>query len=358
MFSSLKQKLGPVNVVTNASVRDVRFPTSDLSDAMHKSPNFSAAYVVISVQGLKVQGHGLTFTEGRGTEIVVSAIQALLPLLVGKPLVKICTDFGTFWHSLTNESQLRWIGPEKGAVHLAVAAIVNALWDLWAKIEEKPVWRLLVEMTPEEIVSLVDFRYLSDALTKEEALEMLRKNVATRGKREAELLKNGYPAYTTSIGWISYSDEKVKAKCRDALGEGFTGFKMKVGQDAQDNVRRAEVVRNEIGYDSVLMMDANQIWEVDQSIEHMSYLVKFKPLWIEEPTSPDDILGHAKIRKELKKFGIGVATGECCHNRVMFKQFLQSGAMDFCQIDCCRLGGVNEVISVLLLAAKFEIPVI
>jgi len=201
---------------------------------MHKSPNFSAAYIVISVQGLQVQGHGLTFTEGRGTEVVISAIQALLPLLVGKPLVKICTDFGTFWHSLTNESQLRWIGPEKGAIHLAVAAIVNALWDIWAKIEEKLVWRLLVEMSPEEIVSLVDFRYLSDALTKEEALEMLRKNVATRGKREAELLKNGYPAYTTSIGWISYSDEKVKAKCRDALGEGFTRFKMKVGQDAQE----------------------------------------------------------------------------------------------------------------------------
>jgi len=199
---------------------------------------------------------------------MVSAIQALLPLLVGKPLVKICTDFGIFWHSLTNESQLCWIRPEKGAVHLAVAAIANALWDVWAKIEELSVWRLLVEMSPEEIVSLVDFQYLSDALTRK-ALEMLRKNVATRGKREAELLKNGYPAYTTSIGWISYSDEKVKAECRDALGEGFTRFKMRVGQDAQENVQRAEVVRNEIGYDCVLMMDANKIWEVDQSIEHV-----------------------------------------------------------------------------------------
>ena len=359
-FSSLRKKLRPENVVREVAVRDIRFPTSleaHGSDAMHKDPDYSAAYVVISVDALTLQGHGLTFTLGRGTDVVVSAIRALLPLVVGKPLLQIYTNFGTFWHSLTNETQLRWIGPEKGAIHLAVAAIINGLWDLWGKIESKSVWKLLCNMTPNEIISLIDFHYLSDAITKEEALEILKGNMLTRSQREADVCKSGYPAYTTSVGWLGYSDDQIKHLCREALKEGFTRFKVKVGQDLVNDVQRCRIIREEIGWECPLMMDANQRWGISEALHNMSELAEFKPLWIEEPTNPDDILGHAKIVEGLKKYGIGVATGECCHNRVMFKQFLQANAMDFCQIDSCRLGGVNEIISVILMAAKFGVPV-
>ena len=360
LFVGLRKKLGADATISEVTIRDIRFPTSlegHGSDALHKDPDYSAAYVKISVHGLEFCGHGLAFTLGRGTEVVVSAIQALLPLVIGQSLVDIYTDFSSFWRSLTNESQLRWIGPEKGAVHLAVAAIINGLWDLWGKIEGKPVWKLLSDMTPEEIVSLIDFRYLSDALTKGDALEILRKNFATRSSREAELLKNGYPAYITSIGWLGYSDDRIRGLCKSALQDGFTRFKMKVGRDIAHDSERCALIRGEIGWENQLMMDANQCWEVDEAIEHASKLAQFKPLWIEEPTSPDDVLGHATIALGLEKFGIGVATGEHCHNKVMFKQFLQAKAMNFCQIDCCRLGGVNEIVSVLLMAAKFNVPV-
>ena len=359
-FSSLRKKLRPENVVREVTVRDIRFPTSleaHGSDAMHKDPDYSAAYVVISVHALTQQGHGLTFTLGRGTDVVVSAIRALLPLVVGKPLLQIYTNFGTFWHSLTNETQLRWIGPEKGAIHLAVAAIINGLWDLWGKIESKPVWKLLCDMTPNEIISLVDFCYLSDALTKEEALEIMKENMLTRSQREADVCKRGYPAYTTSVGWLGYSDDQIKCLCREALKEGFARFKVKVGQDLANDMQRCKIIRDEIGWECPLMMDANQRWGISEALHNMSALAEFKPLWIEEPTNPDDILGHAKIVEGLKKYGVGVATGECCHNRVMFKQFLQAKAMDFCQIDSCRLGGVNEIISVILMATKFGVPV-
>ena len=359
-FSSLRKKLRPENVVGEVTVRDIRFPTSleaHGSDAMHKDPDYSAAYVVISVHALTLQGHGLTFTLGRGTDVVASAIRALLPLVVGKSLLQIYTNFGTFWHSLTNETQLRWIGPEKGAIHLAVAAIINGLWDLWGKIESKPVWKLLCDMTPDEIISLIDFCYLSDAITEEEALEILKGNMLTRSQREADVCKSGYPAYTTSVGWLGYSDDQIKHLCREALKEGFTRFKVKVGQDLVNDIQRCRIIREEIGWECPLMMDANQRWGISEALHNMSELAEFKPLWIEEPTNPDDILGHAKIVEGLKKYGIGVATGECCHNRVMFKQFLQAKAMDFCQIDSCRLGGVNEIISVILMATKFGVPV-
>ena len=348
------------NVVIGVSCQDIRFPTSleaHGSDAMHKDPDYSAAYVVISVQGIIYQGHGLTFTVGRGNEVVCTAIEALMPLILGKSLLDIYTDFAGFWHSLTCETQLRWIGPEKGVIHLAVAAVINALWDLWGKIEGKPVWQLLSDMTPEEIISLVHWQYLSDVLTKDEALEILRKWHPSRKERVEELIANGYPAYTTSAGWLGYSDEKIISLTQIALKEGFTQFKIKIGQDINDDLRRVKIIRDQIGLDRILMSDANQRWDVQEAVNHMTLLAPYHIHWIEEPTSPDDILGHAKISKALRPLGIGVATGEQAHNRVMFKQFLEAGGMDFCQIDSCRLGGVNEIIAVLLMAAKFEIPV-
>jgi L-fuconate dehydratase len=313
--------------------------------------------VVITVQGIPHVGCGYTFTIGRGTEVVCAAIQSLSPLLVGKSLLDIYTDFGSFWHSLTCETQLRWIGPEKGVIHLAVAAVINALWDLWGKIEGKPVWQLLSDMSPEEIISLIDWQYLSDALTKEEALQILRKWYPSRNERIKDLAANGYPAYITSAGWLSYSDDLAKEKLKEAIENGFSRFKMKVGHNLELDKHRCQLFRDALGWDVPLMMDANQCWDVDEAISHMTSLAEYKPLWIEEPTSPDDILGHAKIGKALRPLGIGIATGEHCHNRVMFKQFLEAGAMDYCQIDSCRLGGVNENIAVMLLAEKFQVPV-
>ena len=347
--------------ITGMHVLDVRFPTSlslDGSDAMNPDPDYSAAYVVlITDRGDGTEGHGLTFTIGRGTEIVVAAVEALRPLVVGQEVAAFTGAPGAFWKHLTGDSQLRWIGPEKGVIHLATAAVVNALWDLWAKLEGKPLWKLLSDLTPEQIVELVDWRYLTDALTPEEALGMLQKLAPTRAAREAEMLQNGYPAYTTSAGWLGYSDEKIRRLCREALAEGFTHFKIKVGADLADDLRRAAIVREEIGETHALMVDANQRWDVGEAIEWTRALAKHRPLWIEEPTSPDDVLGHAAIAGALEPLGIGVATGEHCQNRVMFKQLLQAKAIAYCQIDSCRLGGVNEVVAVLLLAAKFGVPV-
>ena len=344
---------------------DIRFPTSresDGSDAMNPDPDYSAAYVVFHTDGHTdghtddgLEGHGLTFTIGRGNDLCVAAIEQLAERVVGRSLSSITSDWGAFWRELTGDSQLRWLGPEKGVVHLATAAVVNAVWDLHAKAEGKPLWRLLCDMSPEEIVRAIDFRYITDFLTPDEALSMLRELEPTRKERVEILVDRGYPAYTTSIGWIGYSDEKIRGLCRDALGQGFTDFKMKVGRNIDDDVRRAALIREEIGPDHELMMDANQIWDVREAIDWMARLAEFRPLWIEEPTSPDDILGHAAIAKALAP--IGVATGEHCHNRVMFKQLLQAEAIAFCQIDSCRLGGVNEVLAVLLMAAKSGVPV-
>lgn len=343
--------------LTGFEAQDIRFPTSresDGSDAMNPDPDYSAAYVIFSTDD-GLEGHGLTFTIGRGNDLCVAAIEQLAARVIGRSLSSITSDWGAFWRELTGDSQWRWLGPEKGVVHLATAAVVNALWDLHAKVEGKPLWRLLCDMSPEEIVRAIDFRYITDLLTPAEALSMLRELEPTRHERVEILVDRGYPAYTTSIGWIGYSDEKIRGLCRDALAQGFTDFKMKVGRNLDDDVRRAALIRGEIGPDNELMMDANQIWDVGEAIDWMGRLAEFRPLWIEEPTSPDDILGHAAIAKAVAP--IGVATGEHCHNRVMFKQLLQAEAIAFCQIDSCRLGGVNEVLAVLLMAAKSGIPV-
>lgn len=342
--------------ITDVDARDIRFPTSralDGSDAMNPDPDYSAAYVILHTDG-DLEGHGLSFTIGRGNEIVVAAIRALAPLVQGKSLEAFTADMGAFWRMMVGDSQLRWIGPEKGAIHLATAAIVNAVWDLYAKREGKPLWKLLVDMSSEEIVRCVPFHYITDALTPAEALEILTRNAATRAVREAEMERTGFPAYTTSAGWLGYSDEKLRALCRDAIAEGWTHFKIKVGGNAADDLRRATIVREEIGA-RTLMMDANQVWDVGEAIERMRDLAQFEPLWIEEPTSPDDVLGHAAIARAVAP--IGVATGEHCQNRVIFKQLLQANAISFCQIDAARLGGVNEVLAVLLMAAKFGVPV-
>jgi L-fuconate dehydratase len=345
--------------ITKLNVRDIRFPTSrslDGSDAMNAAPDYSATYVTLETDASKgLTGHGLTFTIGRGNEICVAAVEALSPLVVGKTLEDIAANMGAFWREITSDSQLRWIGPDKGAIHLATAAVVNAVWDLWAKSAGKPVWKLLVDMTPEELVRCLDFRYVTDAITPYEAIAILNRHARTRGEREKEMLERGYPAYTTSAGWLGYDDDKIRRLAREGMAQGWTHFKQKVGGNLEEDVRRARILREEIGENAKLMMDANQVWDVDQAVANMRRLAEFDPWWIEEPTSPDDVLGHAAIRKRLGS--IGVATGEHCQNRVMFKQLLQAEAIDFCQIDSCRLGGLNEVIIVLLMAAKFGVPV-
>jgi len=343
--------------ITALDTFDIRFPTSrerDGSDAMNPDPDYSAAYVVMRTD-TELEGHGLTFTIGRGNELCVEGVRALAPLVRGLTLEEIKADMARFWRRLTGDSQLRWVGPEKGVLHLATAAVVNAVWDLYAKAEGKPLWQLLAGFSPEELVRCIDFRYLTDALTRQEALDILRRHEPTRAEREAEMRARGYPAYTTSAGWLGYPDEKIRRLCHDGVRQGWSHFKIKVGRDLQDDLRRAGVVRAEIGPDRKLMLDANQVWDVGEAIASMRELARFDPWWIEEPTSPDDVLGHAAIAKAVAP--IGVATGEQCHNRVMFKQLMQAGAMRFCQIDSCRLGGVNEVLAVLLLAAKFGIPV-
>ena len=337
-------------------VRDIRFPTSnslDGSDAMNTHPNYSAAYVVLLTDS-EFEGHGLTFTIGRGNELCVAAIDALKPLVVGLT-IESGVDMGAIWKRLTSDSHLRWVGPEKGVIHLATAAVVNALWDLYARIEGKPLWQLLTDMTPEQIVSCIPFNYITDALTPDEALAILKRHESTKDQRTRKMLECGFPAYTTSAGWLGYSDEKVRSLARAGVEQGWTHFKMKVGRNLHEDLRRAKLIRDEIGWESKLMMDANQMWEVEEAIRWMKELAQFRPHWIEEPTSPDDVLGHSRIARAIDP--IGVATGEHCQNRVMFKQLLQAGAISFCQIDSCRLGGVNEVLAVLLMAAKFGVPV-
>jgi len=345
--------------IRDLDVIDLRFPTSRTfagTDAVHTDPDYSAAYVILSTDA-SLEGHGLTFTIGRGTEVVAAAVEAFQHLVVGQQLADITADFGGFWQGLASESQLRWLGPEKGVIHLALAAIVNAIWDLWAKTERKPVWKLLADMSPPQLVSCVDFRYITDAVTPEEAVELLQRHVRTKSDREAELLRAGYPAYTTSVGWMGYSDDRIRALCREAIAGGWTHFKVKVGGTPEDDRRRVALVRQEIGPARTLMIDANQRWDVREAIDRVTELSDFRPWWIEEPTSPDDVLGHATIARAVRPLGVGVATGEHCANRIIFKQLMQADAIDFCQIDSCRIGGVNENLAVMLMAAKFGVPV-
>jgi L-fuconate dehydratase len=344
--------------ITGMTVHDVRFPTSrslDGSDAMHRSPDYSAAYVVLWTDEEGLSGHGLTFTNGRGTEVCVAAARALEPFVVGRSLDGITGDMRGFWRSLVSDDQLRWLGPEKGVVHLAAAAVVNAVWDLWAKDAGVPLWQLLSLLSPEELVAAIDFRYIDDALSPDEALDLLRAASAGKERRESEIVAHGYPAYTTSAGWFGYDDEKVAELVRQALADGFGHIKMKVGGDLTADARRAALIRDVLGSDGVLMMDANQVWGVDEAIAAMRVLRDYDPWWIEEPTSPDDILGHARIREAVSP--IRVATGEHVQNRVVFKQLFQAAAIDVCQIDACRVAGVNEVLAILLMAAKYGVPV-
>src|SRR6188472_1122313 len=338
---------------------DVRFPTSrdlDGSDAVNVDPDYSAAYVVLRTDASDgLEGHGFAFTCGRGNEVQVAAIEAFRPLVVGQALDPILADTRAFSHRLTGDSQLRWLGPEKGAIHMAAAAILNAVWDLRAKREGKPLWKLLADLDPAQIVGLVDFHYIADALTPKEALTLLEERASGRAERERTLRERGLPAYTTTPGWLGYSDEKLRRLCGEALEEGFEFVKLKVGADLDDDVRRCTIAREALGPATRLGVDANQAWDVPTAIAHMERLAPFDITWIEEPTSPDDVLGHAAIARAVAP--IGVATGEHAQNRVIFKQLLQQDAIAYCQIDACRLAGVNEVVAVLLLAARFGVPV-
>jgi L-fuconate dehydratase len=346
-------------IITDLETHDVRFPTSkelDGSDAMNPDPDYSAAYVVLRTSGPEgLCGHGFVFTIGRGNDVQTTAIGALRHLVVGQDVDSVLADLGGFARSLTNDSHLRWLGPEKGVIHMAIGAIVNAAWDMAARRAGKPVWRLIAQMTPEQIVDLIDFRYISDALTPGEALALLHTAAPGKAARMETLLARGYPAYTTSPGWLGYSDEKLARLAKQAVADGFRTIKIKVGRDLADDVRRCRIARQAIGTNIGLAIDANQRWDVPAAITWLRTLADFGIAWAEEPTNPDDILGHATIRRAVSP--IPISTGEHTHNRVIFKQLFQAGAVDLVQIDAARVGGVNENLAILLMAAKFGVRV-
>lgn len=347
-----------MTTITHVEAHDVRFPTSrslDGSDAMNPDPDYSGAWAILRTDDEALSGHGLTFTIGRGTELCTAALRSLAPLVEGLTLEEFAADPGAIWRRLVGDSQLRWLGPEKGVVHLATAALVNALWDLWARAEGKPVWELVASLSPERLLGCLDLRHVTDCLSPDEALQILRDAEPGKAARVAEMKRDGYPAYTTSAGWLGYSDDKIQQLCRDGIANGWSRFKIKVGRDLDDDIRRCTLVRDEIGAQRMLMVDANQVWEVRQAIDWMARLAEFEPGWCEEPTSPDDVLGHAAIARAIAP--IPVATGEHCQNRVIWKQLLAAGACQVAQVDACRLGGLNEVLVVLLLAAKYHVPV-
>ncbi|MFJ9711385.1 L-fuconate dehydratase [Streptomyces sp. NPDC101234] len=350
---------GPSYRVTALDTYDIRFPTSrelDGSDAMNPDPDYSAAYVVLRTDaGDGHEGHGFTFTIGRGNDVQVAAIDALRTHVLGRPVDEVCDDPGSLYRDLIGDSQLRWLGPEKGVMHMAIGAVINAVWDLAARRAGKPLWQLLADAEPEWIVRQIDFRYLTDALTPEEALDILRRGREGADERRARLLERGFPAYTTSAGWLGYDDEKLTRLAAEAVADGFGQIKLKVGADLDDDIRRCRVARSVVGPDIRMAIDANQRWDVDEAIRWTQALAEFDPYWIEEPTSPDDILGHATIRRAVAP--VKVATGEHVQNRIVFKQLLQAGALDIVQIDAARVGGVNENLAILLLAAKFGVPV-
>ncbi len=337
---------------------DIRFPTSNGrhgSDAMNTDPDYSAAYLVLETSRPGLEGHGLTFTIGRGNDLCVAAIELLAPKLAGMTLADIVADMGAFWRFVTGDSQLRWLGPDKGVIHLATGALVNAVWDLWARAVEKPVWQLVADMAPAELLRCIDFRYLTNAITPEEGLGILEHAAKGKAARRARLLAGGYPAYTTSAGWLGYDDDTLRRRAREARAQGWRHFKLKVGRNLADDIRRASLLREAVGPEARLMFDANQVWEVDEAIAWMKELAPFDPWFIEEPTSPDDILAHRQIRDAIAP--IQVATGEMCQNRIVFKQFMQADALDIVQIDAARVGGLSENLAIMLMAAKFGKPV-
>jgi L-fuconate dehydratase len=344
--------------ITAVTAHDVRFPTSltaDGSDAMNKDGDYSAAYVVIHTDDEAVKGYGFTFTIGRGNDICVEAARQRGLPLVGLSVEESVADLGAVYRSLKTDSQLRWLGPEKGVEHLGMAAVMNAMWDLAARVAGKPLWKLLSDMTPEQLVDVADLQYLSDAITRDEAIALLTTQVSSRSEREAALTESGYPCYTTSAGWLGYSDEKLRRLLQEAVDEGYHHVKLKVGANREEDIRRLGIAREVIGWDAKLMIDANQVWDVPQAIDWIGDLARFKPHWVEEPTSPDDVLGHAAIRTAISP--IAVATGEHGMNRVLFKQFFQAEAIDFCQLDSARLASINEILAVYLMAKKFGVPV-
>ncbi|HZY61683.1 MAG TPA: enolase C-terminal domain-like protein [Edaphobacter sp.] len=344
-------------LITAVRVIDLRFPTSRDhigSDAVNIDPDYSAAYCILETN-TQLEGHGLTFTLGRGTDLVVQAAQYLARYVVNRTLGSITDNFRAFARQLTDDTQFRWLGPEKGVIQLAAAALNNAVWDLYARAESKPLWQLLSEMEPCQLVSAIDFRYIDDALTEQEALDLLSSRRKGQAERLALLRQEGYPAYTTSVGWFGYSEEKIRRLSKEALAAGWTHFKLKVGGDPVEDLRRGHIVREEIGWEHKLMVDANQKWGVTEAIARTRQLAELSPWWMEEPTNPDDILGHARIRREVPQ--VRIATGEHVHNRIMFKQFLQAQAIDVLQLDSCRVAGVNENLAIILLAAKFNVPV-
>ncbi|MFD7457884.1 MULTISPECIES: enolase C-terminal domain-like protein [unclassified Streptomyces] len=345
--------------VTALDTYDIRFPTSralDGSDAMNPDPDYSAAYLVLRTDAADgAEGHGFVFTIGRGNEVQVAAIEALRGHVVGRPVDELCADPGALSRALVGDSQLRWLGPEKGVMHMAIGAVVNAVWDLAARRARKPLWQLLADADPEWLVGQIDFRYLTDALTPDDALALLRRGRTGAQERRARLLDRGYPAYTTSPGWLGYDDDRLTRLARRAVADGFTQIKLKVGADLDDDIRRCRAARAAVGPDIRLAVDANQRWDVDEAIRWTRALAEFDPYWIEEPTSPDDILGHAAIRRAVAP--VKVATGEHAQNRIVVKQLLQAGAIDVLQLDAARVGGVNENLAILLLAARFDVTV-
>jgi L-fuconate dehydratase len=348
-----------MSIITALETHDIRFPTSrqlDGSDAMNPDPDYSASYVVLHTNDASgLSGHGFVFTIGRGNEVQTAACAALSHLVVGRDVNEIVNDLGSFARTLTNDSQLRWLGPEKGVMHMAIGAVVNAAWDMAGRRAGKPVWQLIAHMTPEQIVELIDFRYISDALTPAEALTILRAAQAGRAERMAILRSNGYPAYTTSPGWLGYTDDKLARLAAQAVHDGFRTIKIKVGLNVDDDIRRCQIARDVIGSNIALAVDANQRWDVDAAIAWLKELAPFNLAWVEEPTSPDDVLGHAAIRRAIAP--IPISTGEHTQNRVVFKQLFQAHAVDLIQIDAARVGGVNENLAILLMAAKFGVPV-
>ncbi|MBY6110907.1 fuconate dehydratase [Halomonas litopenaei] len=349
-----------MSVITSIELVDLRFPTSDSSDgsdAVNKDADYSAAYLRLVTDDSALYGCGFTFTIGRGNEICLQAMEALAQPLVGRDAAEVCRSPGAVYRELAADSQLRWLGPDKGVVHLARAAVMNAVWDLAARHAGLPLWRLVCEMEPEVLVEQLDLSYLGDVLSAEEAVAMLKEQRPFQQERIAELSEQGFPCYTTSAGWLGYSDEKLARLCREAMDDGYRHIKLKVGANPEDDERRLGIARSVIGPDVALMIDANQIWEVPEAIERVEALSHHDLLWIEEPTSPDDVLGHRSIGDGVRPLGIGVATGEHGMNRVLFKQLLQANAVDYVQIDSCRLASVNEIIPVLLMARKFGKPV-
>ena len=344
--------------IINMIVEDVRYPTSNDqtgSDAIHKDPDYSAAYVSIFTSDPKIIGYGITFTLGKGNDIVASCIEQYFSIFNNMSLIDLEKNIGKLWYECVDHSQLRWLGPEKGVVHLAVSAIFNALWDLTAKKNKKPLWKFVIDSEPETIISWLTFKHIEDGLTKDEALNIITENQKYKNKRVEMILNEGYPSYTTAAGWLGYSDEKIVDLCKQYMARGWKHFKVKVGLNLDQDIQRLKLIRKTIGNDCFIMIDANQQWSVNQSIKHINELKKFDILFAEEPTNADDVLGFVKIKKSVGE--VKLATGEACSSRVMFKQFLQSGGMNICQIDSCRLGSINEILTVLLMAHKFNVPV-